>query len=237
MIFGSAVELPAPRRSAEVFIHSSATPGVSALPGVARSRLGGTAGLGTNVIQQIQQHQQRYHKHRGMARVWGSCEENVRVPVWLSRSHGSAGDLENGALKHGGHPSPQRPSCSRKVGSVPRLMQFPWNACCGFDWEPVCTLSADIKEPCGDNRLNSNQLIQRKGGGKKVSALCEVRDCGVDKITQWLRAQKVCPSELHVCNMLKEQLHIRNYTGRQKQRNRCWAAVSTEFASMMMIAY
>ncbi|TNN75596.1 hypothetical protein EYF80_014146 [Liparis tanakae] len=60
------VEIPASWRSSEVFIHSSAAPGVPPLPGVA-SLARGAAGLGTNGIRQAQQHQQRYHQHCGMA--------------------------------------------------------------------------------------------------------------------------------------------------------------------------
>ncbi len=66
MIFSSAVKLSAPRSSSEVFIHSSASPGVPALPVVA-SLVRDAAGSGTNGIQQAQQHQQRYHRHRVMA--------------------------------------------------------------------------------------------------------------------------------------------------------------------------
>lgn len=74
MIFGSAVELPASRRSSKVFIHSSAAPGVSPLPGVA-SLAGGAADPRTNGIQQTKQHQQRYYQHCGMAGVRGFGEK------------------------------------------------------------------------------------------------------------------------------------------------------------------
>lgn len=53
VVFGRAVELPAPRRSTQVFVHSSATPGFPPLPGVASlARGGGAAGPGTRDIQQ-----------------------------------------------------------------------------------------------------------------------------------------------------------------------------------------
>lgn len=74
MIFSSAVELPASRRSSKVFIHSSAAPGVSPLPGVARLP-GGAADPRTNGIQQTKQHQQRYYQHCGMAGVRGFGEK------------------------------------------------------------------------------------------------------------------------------------------------------------------
>lgn len=66
MIFGSAVKFPASRRSSEVFVHSSAPPGVSPMPGVA-SLARSAAGPCTNRVPQAQQQQQSYHQHRGMA--------------------------------------------------------------------------------------------------------------------------------------------------------------------------
>lgn len=82
VVFGGAVELPAPRRSSEVLIHSSAAPGIPPLPGVA-GLARGAARPGPDGVQQAHQHQQRNHQHCGMAgefRLRGKNGELLPTP-------------------------------------------------------------------------------------------------------------------------------------------------------------
>lgn len=182
MIFGRAVEFPAPRRSPEVLVHSPAAPGVPPLPGVAR-RAGAGAGAGpgarraaapgTHGIQQAQQHQQRYHQHCVMTGV---------RRLGLKRNGGVLPDSQ-GPIKvsGGGRGGPDRWSApalrahtraaadsSAVLASLLQVQVPPVDP----SESPRRRLSADIKEAGGDNGLNSDQLIQRgkgEGGAKGIS--------------------------------------------------------------------
>lgn len=122
MIFSSAVKFSSSRCSSEVFIHSSAAPGVPPLPGVA-SLARGAAGPGSNGIQQAQQHQQRYHQHCGMAgerRLWrknGELLPGSRGPIKKSGSRRWRAPVLRTSEPRDSVDSTAAP----EVGSAPRL--------------------------------------------------------------------------------------------------------------------
>lgn len=152
MVFSSAVEFPASRGSTEVLINSPAAPGVPPRAGVS-GRARGAAGLEADGTQHAQQHQQRDQQHCGMAvaRRWhyktGALPSGSQGPIKVS----GAPALQSSSRAHR-----HRPGGGIACESLLRVRL-----------SASAQAGAHIKEACGDNRLNSNQLIQRKRGEAK----------------------------------------------------------------------